>query len=81
MRIFFVGSVPDNAYNREPEPEREKILKNQPLWTAAGDIGKEAAKRGDTIMVGSDRPTTIDHYIVNEGLLYEAKQIKNRDFI
>ena len=63
MRFFF-GSVPEKEHDRTPSVERQRVKKHASLWKAAADLGRAAAARGHTIMVGSDRPTTIDHHLV-----------------
>ena len=80
MRILSLGSVPDNDWNREPEHEKERVQENKALWDAAANLGQEAVRRGHTIMVGSDRETTIDYHVVMKGLLPEAESDPNRNF-
>lgn len=73
MKIFFIGSDPDNNWDRTPGVEEKRVANNQTLWAAAAALGAEAAKRGHTIIVGSERRTTIDYYIINDGLIPVAK--------
>ena len=42
-------------------------------------VGRAAAKRGHTIVVGSDRRTTIDYHVVAEGLFPEARAESDPD--
>ncbi|MFT5327379.1 MAG: hypothetical protein ACI8P0_005268 [Planctomycetaceae bacterium] len=72
MRILFVGSVPDNNYNRDAKTERLRVQEHKSLFNAAADLGRAAAAHGHTIMVGSDRVITIDHHVVRKGLFPAA---------
>lgn len=80
MRIFFVGSLEDNNYDRTPEIENKKIEESNDLWGAAMSLGKAAAQRGHTIMVGSERKSTIDYHIVIKGFLPEAEKNPNNHY-
>lgn len=79
MRILFIGSVPDNPYQTDPDIEEQLVGQNQELWKAAAELGRAAAKRGHTIVVGSDRRTTIDYHVVTEGLFPEARAESDPD--
>lgn len=81
MRILFIGSIPENDYNRDPAKERELQTTLEHLWTAAGELGYIAAMRGNTIIVGSERITTIDYHVVSKGLLKAAKNNKSNYYL
>jgi predicted Rossmann-fold nucleotide-binding protein len=80
MKIFFVGSIPDNDWNRTAEVVEKKIAENELLWQAAAELGAEAAKRGHTIIVGSERQTTIDYYVIHNGLVPVAEANPNETY-
>ncbi len=63
MKIFFIGSIPGH----KPGTGQEPTAGDQPLFSAAREIGYAAAARGHTVIVGSESSNTIDYYLV-EGL-------------
>lgn len=80
MRILFIGGGIRTHEERSMEEDERIVATHQPLWLAAADLGRKAAERGHTVMLGSDRETTIDHYVMRDGFLPTAKQHPDRRF-
>ena len=59
-KIMFIGSIPDHVpgTNQEIKPEHE------PIFSAARQLGLQAAHSGHHVLVGSSSPRTIDFYVV-----------------
>ncbi|MEY3788855.1 MAG: hypothetical protein RLZ75_3063 [Pseudomonadota bacterium] len=59
MKILFIGSIPDH----KPETGQEATEKHEVLFSAARELGAEAARRNHTVLIGSDSENTIDYYV------------------
>ncbi len=80
MRIHLVGSVPDNDYDRTPEAIKRGLTEFRSFFSAAARIGRVAAARGHTLIVGSDFPLTIDYHVVQRGLIPVLKTKRGQTF-
>lgn len=66
MKILFIGSIPGHqpGTGQIPGPE------HQELFDAAEQLGYSAAKRGHTILLGSQSKNTVDSYVLNGVVRY-----------
>jgi hypothetical protein len=69
VRLYFIGSIPGH----KPETGQTPTQEHQELFTAATELGFAAARRGHTILVGSESVNTIDYYIM-EGVRQYIQQ-------
>lgn len=80
MRIHLIGSIPNNDYDRTEEAILEGLKEYSHFFAAAAEIGKIAASRGHTLIVGSDFPLTVDYHAVEKGMTSVIESNPDRTF-
>lgn len=73
MKILFLGSIPDH----KPESGQKPKPEHKAMFSAAYELGQEAANLNHTILIGSDSPNTIDYYIA-KGVIEFCEENKDQ---
>ena len=69
VKILFIGSIPGH----KPESGQTPLPEHEALFAAARDLGKEAARTNNIVLIGSDSKNTIDYYIA-QGVIDYCKE-------